>query len=166
MPILPQQNPNIPFLRNYIAYSLPQSMIPCDYVQDMITYSIQQNSNTVIDFYVGPKEIPEFVLSVKNQTEETRLTVMLEYNSNFFRIKKTMQSAYENPVQIAVLPKEQTPIFIHLNPNYLNSRSDYEKFDTQIKMTVRNLANGKLAFKNVNTSELIPEALSSPITVK
>lgn len=165
MPIQPQSNPTIPFLRNYTPYQFGKTIAICDLVEDMVSYSLIPNQQTVVDYYVGPVEIPSYTLDVKNLTEETQLKITISYDSSVFLIKQ-VGNKVSNPVIAIIEPKTQAQFQLEFNGESLNSLSDYQTFESPIKLTVTNVANGNLAIKNINTFQLEQQSLPRLITIQ
>lgn len=166
MPIQPQRNPNIPYLRNYTPYQYGPSIVVCDLVEDMVSYSLKPNNLTLFKYYVGPEQLPSYTLNVKNLTEETILGISVTYDSNTFMIKGLERDKATNPVKTLINPTSQTKFLIELNKEYLNGRSDYESLNSKIVLSVTNLRNGRLAIKSSATPIISQTALPDVITVQ
>jgi len=159
MPIQPQSNPTIPYLRRFIPYQLNPSIVACDLIEDMVSYSLVSNQLNTINYYVGAADVENFMLEVKNLTEETVLEIIITFDSSVFLVGMMNGVLTANPVTFSLNAKSQKNIVINVNKENLNSKSDYEIFNSAILLTVQNTPNGQLVTKNINTSRLQQQRL-------
>lgn len=159
MPIQPQSNPTIPYLRRFIPYQLSPSIIACDLIEDMVSYSLISDQVNTINYYVGSADVENFILDVKNLTEQAVLEIMITFDNNIFLAGIMNNTLTRNPVEFSLNAKSQKSVMLNVNKENLNSKSDYERLNSTILLTVQNIPNGRLVTKNISTPMLQQQRL-------
>jgi hypothetical protein len=163
----------IPYLKEYIPYTIPTTQVVCDFIADMVSVNLQPRElPTNITYYVGAESTYNFTMTVKNLTLNTTLQVTLPFSDHIFSIEgsRVLPSSIGGPnrtfVDFMLNPQEQRQIQITLNKSGLNSDSNYDIFELNLPLTIKNIVNGMLTVKESSVQLLNPTYLPQDIVVK
>lgn len=161
---------DIPFLLNYVPYSLPLGLVPVDEIADMISYNFDvPNYVPQIDYNIGSAGEDFVNLTLKNLTTSTVLRVYLDYDTTIFSIRERdtniVPKSNTQIIPIVLSGKSIATFIVKYNKQILNSYTDDTSLSTQIFMEVENVFDGELASKNIAESTLTREYFSQKTIV-
>lgn len=154
----------IPFLLDYVPYSLNQNVI-CYTVDDMVSIELlpSVNGKTKINYALGAETSYITTLKIKNITNNVRLNVTIELNKNVFIIDNQIGV---NQIQMDMNPQQTVEHEIKLNKRSLNEATVPVEFLTDITLRVKNYINNSLALTTRNEPLLQQRFLPEEIMVE
>lgn len=166
MTIQPPAAVNIPYLVSYREYQPPSGTVLLDYVKDMVSYNlVEPTSSVALEYNIGADGDYPQTLIVKNITNNARLKIRIQYDTQIFTITNPDTNQIGNPVEF-IIPAEQTKnITIKINKDNLNQKTEREVIPTEIKMFVTNLYNSTVITKNVSVATIPREPVSASISI-
>lgn len=154
----------IPYLVDYKPYQLPSGQLECLTIDDMVTVDVQSSIEpTTITYYVGSQSTYRLFVTLKNITNNATLTVSMPFPDSLFIVEPTTR---KNVMKFELAPQESKTITIQLNKNNLNSLSEYNTFETNLPITIKNVINGSVATKNINAALVAPTYLPQSVIVE
>lgn len=164
MTIKTSPSTEIPYLVDYKPYTLPEGQSECLTIDDMVTVDIQANTEpTTITYYVGAALSYSFSVNVKNITNNATLLVSMPFSDSLFVVEPSIR---KNAMKFELMPQESKSISIGINKDYLNTLSQYDKFQANLPLTIKNMINGTVATKNVNATYFAPINLPQSVIVE
>lgn len=137
---------------NFTPFQLPPGTVLSENIDEMFSYDLQiPNERFEIDYIVGSDDTYPFELSLKNLTQNATLTVLVEYNKDIFVIRGE---------QFTLNPGQVQTVGVQLNTERLDVYSSRTVFDNEIKVSVTNVKNNSVIYKNTTENILEPKSLS------
>lgn len=153
MPIKDKPSRNIPFLKSYVPYSTNGEVLVED-INDMFSYSIAETSNPVsIQYTFGATRelVQEF--SFTNLTTNAELEFEIE-SSVLFKV---------TPSTFILSPGQTTNVELKLKTGDLTV--DITNQDVKMNVSVKNLSNGSLVYKDLQIVSDEPVGMGDEILV-
>jgi hypothetical protein len=171
MPIINSTSTNIPFLNTYVPYQLDSNLTEARSIRDMVSYEFAVPSTPrTINYYSGAETSYEVEMSMKNLTDNAEIEVSIKYNTDIFNITSATATTVSINQTISKITKRLRPTeigtFKILSKNRtLNSLIGKSPIQTELEVSMKNLANGLLVVKQQNISLLSSKQFSENTTV-
>lgn len=151
MPIKPPSSTNIAYLTSYIPFGFPQ--VELTLIEDMVSVNIPTQLLTGnIDYRIGTVPTPQsYTTSITNLTSNAVLEVTFYFSSpalisrgarRITEVDRPNRKLVQNVPAGNIITNE---FFIY--KENLNSSSNYEKYNLDFSVQVKNLTNGSIVFK-------------------
>jgi hypothetical protein len=171
MPIKNFVTGEIPFLKSYTPFVIPEEVSPVYTVEDMVSYDLQVPVAPVpISYEIGSRTSFITEINVKNITSNVDLLVTIEYDNTVFVVNNAdfgVESSMGNrsSTSVTLPPNSISKFGIEINKNTLNSTltngSGIEKY---IKMKVTNISTNDMTYvpkmANALASRFLPETIT------
>lgn len=151
MPIRTQSSSNISYLTSYVPFGFPQEEIVL--IDDMVRVNIPNELLTGnINYRIGTVPIPaSYTTSITNLTSNAVLEVTFYFSSpalisrgaiRITEVDRPNRKLVQNIAAGNTITNEFT-----IYKEQLNSSSNYEKYNLDFSVQIKNLANGSVVFK-------------------
>lgn len=152
-------SPTTPFLKSYTPYQTPSDTRLADAVDDMISYNLTtSNSLKTLNYSVGAEGSYQQNFTIKNLTTNVVLDIEVSKKTDAFFINLS-------PLQFSLNPLQTKTFSFALNKQYLNAITTKSELDAYVNIVVKNRKNGSIALRDVTTSVITPEKITSNINV-
>lgn len=168
MPIKDYVSGEVQYLTSYTPFAIIDGVESTDFIDQMISIDLQpMTTPTVIDYYIGAATSYSNMLTLKNLTQNTTLTGLIEFNKEFFVVHE--QDRYidtVNSISFTLVPEETRQFIISVKNKSLNNTLSYSSTETKISVSIKNIVTDQLVLKRSNVVLLEPKMFPQNITVK
>lgn len=156
----------IPFLQQYIPYTIPLNAVVVDDINNMISYDLQPNKNTTINYSIGTDKVYETIMNIKNITTNCKIKVNVSFNNNIFVIdRNNFTKNNTSPLIFELQPSQVEQLLIRVKNETLDTKISYQPEQTQIKLVVENIIQTEPILRNVSTEMFSKQSLPETITL-
>lgn len=172
MPIKNFIDGEVQYLVQYEPYGIPTGQVEPTNVAEMVSLDIQSTETpTVINYSIGATSNYTAVINIKNITNNATLDIIVTLPPQVFTstqaiILPTVANFPQRQViNLTLAPQQQQQVQISLNKNFLDTQSNYAKFETTVPISIRSRTNNSIITKNINVSTLQQTKLPTTINV-
>lgn len=136
---------NTEYFLGFTSYNTPPDGEATDRIQQMVSYSLNPlRIPTEIDQVFGARDVYSFEVMVKNMTKNVILEVRFDHDK-YWSV---------DPGFIDLGPDETKKVTISVNNSAINENGNPVNFISTVLMKIRNVQNGTVAYRNINTNPL------------